>query len=289
MENNMNRKGDLIFWSIREMNTTKEKLEELGLAKYVPRNDYKTTLIKALIKITKGNEKLYRRFNDKGETVSFTIFASEIIGGDMELRKDVTVQLHKKTGVLTTSTPGPFFEIVKAIYLAEAPNINAQQFRSVLLKMVKKDFKAITMRTGGGIYYVDKRYDTQRASFLEVFKEFPNTARLNTIPVYDDAATLDAIETMAAADLTNTINTLIEDVTKRLEKKTITKRQLEGQVNRIQEIMDKTEAHAHNLRSKAAEIRAKLITTRKAVEVVAGRVDEGILDPRDFIAALGDL
>jgi hypothetical protein len=68
----MKRKGDLIFWDISELKTTKDALESLGFGAFVPRNDFKSAIIKALKIVTKGNEKLYRRFNDESDSVSFT-------------------------------------------------------------------------------------------------------------------------------------------------------------------------------------------------------------------------
>ena len=57
----MKLKGSMIFWELSEIQTTKDELAALGFSEFVPRNDFKAALIKALKVVTKGNEKLYRR------------------------------------------------------------------------------------------------------------------------------------------------------------------------------------------------------------------------------------
>jgi hypothetical protein len=285
----MKRKGDLIFWSISELNTTKEHLADLGLERFIPRNDYKTALIKTMKKLTKGNEKLYRRFNDLGHNVNFSVFEQKIEGGDLSLDREISISLNKRSGVLTCASESDLFKRIKDAYLEETKTIDSSQLRSLILKIVKHDCFGIPMRQGGGIYFIDSRFDEIRTRITKVFEAFPRETRINTVPVYSDAQTLDAIEHAAAEDVFGDIEALVKDINQRFEKGTITRRQLDGDRDRLQEIVKKTEVHAESLRTKAAAIRARLLTAKQAIMKVTVNVDAGIIEPADFMKALGKL
>lgn len=287
----MKRLGDMIYWEISDLTTTKDTLDAIGFGKLVPRNDYKSAMIKALKKLTKGNDKLYRRFNDKANEVSFAIFEQRISDAEISLDKEITVSIDKKTGALSVKAEddGPFYQSIRDLYLSESKTIDSNQFRSLVLKVVQQECFGISMRRGGGIYFIRSDFDVTQRRLNELFNAFPQQASLHRVPIYDDPSSLSALESAASDDLVGDIDSLVADINKRFEEGKITRRQLEGDQDRIQKIVKKTDIYADTLRAKAASIKAKLELAKKAVKSVIDKVDAGIVEPKDFMKALGEL
>lgn len=288
----MKRKGDLIFWEISDLSTTKDDLERLGFDKFVPRNDYKAAMVKTLKKVTKGNEKLYRRFADKEEEVSFSVFEQRTSDREITLDREITITIDKKTGALSTKAEydGPYYQSIRDLYLSESKTINSDQFRALVLKVIQHDCCGIPMRRGGGMYFVKSDFDdVVRNRLQKLFNAFPQNARLSKVPIYDDPSTLESLEHATSEDIFDDIDSLLADINKRFENGSITKIQLEGDVRRIGAIVKKTEIHADTLRAKSVAIKAKLNLAQKAVAAVADKVRSGIVEPKDFMKALGEL
>lgn len=284
------RKGDLIFWEISEMNVTKDLLEHLGFDKYVPRNDFKSALIKVLMQITKGNEKLYRRFNDVQGSVSFGVFYELVTGDNISINKELIVKLDKEHGNISFSDSAhPLVGPIRDLYATAKETLDSRQVRSMILKIVKGECYGIAMRSGGGIYFLDKGFDHKREKLTEFFKKFPTTTKLHTIPMYDDNSTADAIEYAAKEDIFGDIDSLVADIDRRFKEGSITRRQLEGDKERASKILEKIKVHRDNLRKTESEVTAKLTVVSSTIEKVLGRVEDGLIEPADFMSMLGKL
>lgn len=284
----MERKGDLIFWEISsDLSVTKDELASVGFDKYVPRNDYKSQMIKALMKITRGNEKLYRRFNDNFDSVSFGVFQEVVSEHEIALEKELILTLDKNDGSVSYGLHSLANQIMD-IYLSSGETLDARQIRSMLLKIVKNECFGISMRSGGGIYFIDAAFDHTRAKLLSFFQKFPSET-LHIVPVYKNEQTEKAIEHAAKEDIFGDIETLVADIDRRFKDGSITKRQLEGDKDRANRILEKARVHRDNLRLAAAEVSAKLATLGVSIEKVITRVESGLVEPDDFANLLESL
>ncbi len=294
----LQRKGDIVWWSIRELETTKEKLVDLGVpSQFIPRNDFKSALIKALIKITTkktgvrlSKKKIYKRYKDQGRYVRFGVYEWQFDPtGELALPREIVVTLDKDVGVVTSDTPGEFFDEIKATFMHEKTTINSKQLRTVLSRIIRRTLRGVQMRDGGGVYYIDKSQDHKREELLKVFREFSVHARLHVVPANNDAQTSAEIERATTVMFVEEVDALIKDINQRFESGRITRRQLENQQQRIDEILQRHSENAENMRTQAQAIKAKLLLTELAVKEVMGRVDAGIIEPQDFMNALGAL
>lgn len=284
----MERKGDLIFWEISsDLSVTKDELASVGFDKYVPRNDYKSQMIKALMKVTRGNEKLYRRFNDNSDSVSFGVFQEVVSEHEIALEKELILTLDKNDGSVSYGLH-PLANQIMDIYLSSGETLDARQIRSMLLKIVKNECFGISMRSGGGIYFIDAAFDHTRAKLLSFFQKFPSET-LHIVPVYKNEQTEKAIEHAAKEDIFGDIETLVADIDRRFKDGSITKRQLEGDKDRANRILEKARVHRDNLRLAAAEVSAKLATLGVSIEKVITRVESGLVEPDDFANLLESL
>lgn len=286
----MKRKGDLIFWEIKDFHTTKDHLEDLGFEKFVPRNDFKSALIKVLIKLTRSNNKLYRRFNDNADFCSFGVFAEDVTATDIAISKELIVKVDKDHGNLTYSDEKhPLCEKIDVHYREAKETLDSKQLRSMVLKIIKQDCFGIAMRSGGGIYFIDQKFDALRDKLSSLFNAFPSEMKLHTVPVYADPGTEEAIQHATKEDIFGEIEGLVGDIGKRFNEGTITKRQLEGDKERIKKIVEKITVHKDNLRSAADEVTKRLETVNRTISALVGKVELGTVEPGDFMSMLEGL
>jgi hypothetical protein len=277
-------KGNLIFWEITDLSIEKEELEREGFEGYVPRNDYKSAIIKALKIYTKGNEKLYRRFNDSGRTVSFAVFVQEVNQQGIELNKEITLTISKKTGRLTSESEIP--EKIRTEYNREKDRINSNQFRAMVLRFIRRNAYAISMRSGGGVYYLDEKYNHVHKKLSELFKKYPKKMKLFTIPVYNDDGTLTALEKATSDECFQDLQQIVKEISAQTKKGIITERLLAGRQKDCEELLQKVKAHESSLQDKAKTIRAKVAQLEKHLKDTFVSAEAIALDPEDFMAEL---
>lgn len=276
-------KGNFIYWEMSDVKTNKTVLDGLGFGDFTPRNDYKTALIKALKDYTKGNEKLYRRFNDVGDDVSFSVFIEHTEEEELDLRKEITIRLNKKSGVITGAIPA-----IEEKYRSEMSTIDSIQLRALILKVLRQNSHAVAMRTGGGFYFVDNRHLNTLEPIVQLFNTIEG-AKLYQIPVYNDSATLEAIEDATAAEIFSDIETMIVDVTREFNNGDLTERRLTTKMDNIGQILKKVKLHEENLRGRANEVRGRISTLSKTLEATTARVASGVEAEEGFIASLAAL
>lgn len=284
----MEKKGDLIFWEISEVTTTKDKLAAMGFERFVPRNDFKSAMIKALRHITKGNDKLYRRFNDRSESVNFGVFIEEVGEDSISLNKELVIKVDKTHGNADYSAANHLADAIHDNYRTAKETLDAGQLRSLILKVVKHECYGFAMRSGGGIYFIDRRFEDTLGRLKELFSGFPE-ARLHIVPVYDDQGTVEALEEAVTMDVTGDINSLINDIDRRFKDGSITKRQLEGDKDRAQKIIEKMAVHKKHLRDRYMEVSNRLVGVQKAIEGVFTKVENELVEPEDFMNMLDSL
>jgi len=288
-------KGNLVFFEMSEVQSTKAELERLGFGAYVPRNDYKTALIKALkeYKKTEDEDKIYRRFLDEKDGVSFTIFAERIELEQLSLDREITLKLDKVTGVVTCDCDSSAlleeFHKIREMYTKHQGTIDATQLRQLIVKAIRNDAHGISMRRAGGIYFVDDRFTPALKNVVELLSSFRHSASIKQIPIYGDQNTIDAIATASEEDIFNNIEELIEQTQKAFEKGDMTERKLEGRKSDALAIVEKVKIHRDNLASKLGNVTTRLNQVMAALEEVTVKVSSGLADSNDFMNLLAKL
>ena len=289
-----NLKGNLVFFEMNEVQSTKAELERLGFGKYVPRNDYKTALIKALkeYKKVEDDDKIYRRFLDQKGEVSFTIFAERIEGDVLSLDREITIKLDKLTGIVTCDA-GPDlqgeFTKIEALFSKHQGTINADQLRALVIKALRDEAHSISMKKQGGLYFIDQRFTAELAHIQALLESFRDSAHLRQIPIYDDKSSLEAISDASHDELFNEIETLITTTDKAFKANEMTERKLEGRKADALVILEKIELHKNNLASAYETVAAKLAKVKDALNSVTSKVETGIADSNDFMSLLAKL
>lgn len=298
----MKLKGNVVFYSVRDFNIEKEKLEEVltGLefdpAEFLPRNDFKSAMIKALKSLNKAytgsGKQDYERFHDEGQFASFTVYELNPLYDDVDFNKRLTIKLDKEHGniqVVSQTASDEFVNRLKAEYAKEKESLNSQQFRSTVLRVIKKQCHGFSLLPGGGTYFINPAFDAAREKLHRLFDQFKGHMSFHSVPVYDDQGTMAALQEAATYDIFNDIESLVRDVDRDFKTGVITKRRLEGDKAKAKEIIDKISIHEEHLRSEADNIRARMSRVMSALEEVTTRVERDHVDPEDFSNLLKDL
>lgn len=281
------RKGVIITWALNDIRTTAEHLSGAGFDKYLPSNGAKTALIKALKKYTKGNERLYKRWDDTNGYAKFTVFEQEIQEGELELNKELTIELNKSTGeIKPLPEHRPSFDRIKELYDLEGPTLNTDQFRAIIQNIIHSDLRGFAIRKGGGVYFVDDRFRDQLERLRKLFDMFPMNAILHIIPVYNDQETLDTLEHHASESLFGQIDNLIDDIQREFDKGTINIKKLENRKEKADEIFELIATHKENLRGAYDKVSQRLNAVSLALGKVENKVRDGIQESEDFMTML---
>jgi len=285
-----NQKGELIFWSITDFNVETAELERrlkaVDLEVTIPRNKYRAIMLRTLRTLLRGNERFYRKFRDTVNSCSFAVIDPIEADDDIEFKKEFIVSLDKISGEVKFSTKGLFQSEILKTYKATQGTIDAGQFRTMVLEVVKKTCYGISMRRGGGIYFIDKRFAGTKEKLEKLFSAFPENTRLLSVPIYDDSATEEALEHAASDDIFSEIEELLADMSAKVEGGNFSRKVLEGRKEEAKRIFEKIQVHEVNLRSKADDVKKKLTNISKAMEAVTGKIEEGIFEAKDFYEEL---
>jgi hypothetical protein len=277
--------GTQLFWNISEFSIAPEELSALGFGDFVPRNDFRSAMIKALHKYVKGNEKLYRRFNDTAVSVSFGVFVQTANGSDLDMAKEIILSVDKKTGV--ASSTGEIPTNLLADYEGGKVTLNSNQIRNMVPRFIRENH-GVSMRPSGGIYFVDKRFDTDViAKLKKLFEAFPSGhGSLYTVTLHDDQGSLESIEDSIAQTYDKEIDLLLADIDAGYKKGTLTTKQVENRKADAEKILTELKLHEANLRSKADSLVAR---AKKVSEVLTTRIavaEGSLVDTGDFAGML---
>jgi hypothetical protein len=279
------QKGTLLFWTISDLTTTADKLRALGFGHYLPRNEYKTAMIKALHKYVKGNVKLYRRFDDFPKDVKFGVFVQTTGGGTIDMNREVVITVNKTTGLASFNSQVPFDEtpILTEFELAKK-TLDSDQFRTLVTEFVKNNH-GVPMKPSGGLYFIDKRFNGAIEELQNLFDTYPE-AILYKMEVGSDEDSLTAIEDATAAQLFKQAEDLALEVTEAFAKGTITRKQLENRQADALKILGEVRIHEQNLRSQAESLKEKITRIDEVVSKALHSVETGLDDSEGFTSML---
>jgi len=288
-------KGHIIFWEISEFTTELGEIERvlknIGVnpEDYLPRNDYKSSLLRGLkvtLKKDKDDDRFYRRLDDKPTGVKFAVIVPKEfwVGStltDIEFKKEVLIELDKTTGKVTYDHESAFSDSVNDAYREAKQHLDAKQFRSLLLKLLKEECRGVALRKAGGVYYVSEADLPKLDKLRQLFEAFKKDARLEEIPIFNDASTEQAIEHAVTDDLLTELEMLRAEM---IDKK-MTDVILRNRREAINQLIERVNHHRDDLRSQH-------VTLDNKFSEMKGLIDKALVtsdDTFDLGAALAAL
>jgi len=287
------RVGDLIYWSIEDLETTKEKLHEMGFESYIPRNDYRSAMIKTLRRVLKGDDRFYRKFKDHNEGVFFAVVQPVVNEEDYDIdfKREVVIRLDKKTGSVEyrnkENASEEFMERIQLEYEHAQITIDSTQFRKIITDVIKKDCFGVSLRKSGGIYFIDEKFDSTREKLQELFSAFPGQATLSSVPIYNDKGTEDALEEATSKDIFSDIEIIINELKEKTDAGDITARIIEHRQVEADKVFEKIQVHEKHLRLKAETVKTRLMSVQRLLK---DAIDEAtVTSPEAFMSELKKL
>lgn len=282
--------GSLIFWEISDMAVEPSKLVDLGFDAYVPRNDYKSAMCKAIALYKKGTEKISAR-SETQELAVFGVFQKSTTDNDISVTKEFSFSVNKRSGEVTSDDQdfNSFFETsgLKETYQASKATLNSDQIRTMLSKSIKNEFYGISLKSHGGIYFVaESRVERAKQKYERFFQEFADKAQLRVVAMHDDKGSLEAVEGAASDEVFGDIDSLIASIDKDFKSGTITARKLENDKAEAAKILQKIKAHEGSLRDSLEKVKAKLESVTTALGKVTANVENSLVEPEDFMKML---
>jgi hypothetical protein len=287
----MKRKGDIIFWTVEGIEVGKDKLEDLGLGldRFIPRNDFKAAMIKSLKETFKGNERMYKRYNDRRGEVSFGVFIESTDNADIDISKEFQFKLDKYSGELSMLTEGETPAVVTEIlenFKHGKKHLDSTQFTTTIKRFIKSKGFAVSMKPKGGLYFLDDRFKEVKEQVKSIFDVVAG-ARFHAVAIgTDDKEGLNTLEEATSTDVFNEIEKLKTDIEKGFSEGTITRLQVQGKKEAIEKTLKKINVHADSLRTQADVLRIKASSVAKALVSVTSKVEANLIEPGDFQAAL---
>ena len=90
-------------------------------------------------------------------------------------------------------------------------------------------------------------------------------------------------------DVSGDIESLVNDIDRRFKDGSITKRQLEGDKERAEKIIEKMVIHKKHLRDRYLDVSNRLADVNKAINAVVSKVESELVEPDDFAKMLAEL
>jgi hypothetical protein len=261
-------KGHLVYWEVADFDLAKndleEKLKKYGFNDYIPRNDFKTSYIRALKKVLRGNERFYRRLNDRADNVHFAVILPEDIAAedlqyDVDFKKELMVKLSKKTGSVEYDHPQSLLvPMLNEAYKETKKYLDAGQFRTLILRIIRENCRGVSVRKRGGLYYVPKDRFSDLEKLREIFTLFSDYAQMFEFPIRDDEESKTALETAIHDDIFGDLEAVITELKEGVSGgKSLTDTVLKNRKETVGDLLDKVKFYEEDLRSKADQLKAK--------------------------------
>lgn len=295
----MEMRGTLVWWRfdsfMTDRNELEKRLEKLGALKnqpekkafkgkknssprtfvdLLPRNSYKSALLRSLRQLLRGDDRFYKKLKDVKESVTVPVILpieiiKEHVVSDIKFEREVTVVLDKKTGKLSFNQETPFNTVIEEEYKKMMKLFDTEQLSALLTHIVKEECFGVSIKLG--VYYIPEMHLEKLEILQRIVNYFePDQIELFQVPVYNDQATQRAVQAAIEDDMLDKIDKLKEEFAK-LTRSGKLSRELRG--NRLTEIMSlikRARTYKKDLASKAASIDGRLL----GIEEKIGKYDK---------------
>lgn len=153
--------GYFCWWSINDVKVHREALQklldDLGIDYKIPEPHLRSAFLKAVREVKAGNKKnlLIRKISKGSDSYVFGLVDEKVDIANKHLgyTHNATLTFSPITGTLTVDSPHRAFEIIKAKYDEFKDYLNADDVRTLLLKIMAT-LRSVSVRQRGGIYFI---------------------------------------------------------------------------------------------------------------------------------------
>jgi hypothetical protein len=184
--------GECAYWSLTNINMVFSefvaKLQEAGISPEIAGEvRSKSALVRAIQKETATRKNSFYRTIESPAHTLFVIVAQRLdasTANKVDFQTDTQIIFDKKTSQIKVD--GYNAQAVHDGYKAEQGFYNVDNAREAILRYLRQECMAISVRDNGGVYFVPSTYSAEFQKLQKFFAFFPQCS-LGIIPVIDTA------------------------------------------------------------------------------------------------------
>jgi hypothetical protein len=260
--------GWIVRWDVRNCNMPHADfcnlLEAHGISKDLALVTLdKNAVIRATKEAAKGKDRFHRKVAEKDAESAFVIASTEVdSANDVTFDQETKVIFDKKTHALVVE--GAQKDVIEQGYEKFKTMYTSSQVRTVILRYVKRECKALTVGDLGSLYFIPATNAPEMENLQSLVDAMPGMAELIVLPQPDTSKTRSSMWKVMTDELQSEITRQEKELNSRAD---VTDKMMETRIQRYQEIKNKVEMYETVLNGTASEMKeqlAKLTDTVRA-------------------------
>jgi len=233
-------------------------LEQCGIN---PRIAKKTLARNAFIRSMKTNVKnvaddgFHRRIAEKDEEMAMAIIDSKVDEDDYQVQFSTPTTAVFDKANKTLEVKGQKGDVIEQDYNAFRDMYSSKQFRTVVLRFIKRICEGVTMREGGGIYFVSRDKSTELAQLETLFSHFKGCS-IDLIPIVDTKKARKSMWKCAVGEIKTELSKFQMDLSELPVD--APDRMVESRLEKFQALKEKVEMYETVLSGTASELSKEL-------------------------------
>lgn len=215
--------GYFVWWAIRDVKLSKTNfkalLKQVGLNFEFDQEDTalrRTSFLKAMRETKAKNRKkfLIRKISKEKDCYVFGLVDESIDKKDRNLdyNHSATMIFNPETGELLTDFSHRAFEEIKALYDEYQDNMNSDDVRDAVIKIMTR-FHQVSVRQRGGIYFLPNKHEADVEKLEALVEALPGDCSFSSAPQIDTEKSKTAIYKAFVEGLKNKMATFREELT----------------------------------------------------------------------------
>jgi hypothetical protein len=265
--------GFCFFWNTHAFQMPfgefQEILKKVGIDPKIAREMLaKNAVIHAVKTVTKGRKNEYSRKYEENEQAVFAVRSEQVHENyEADVENKALILFDKRSKEIKAE--GEVADEVKDRYAELRQSFTNKQFRGTVQRYIFRECGAITVREGGGLYFVPNHKAEEFDKLKALFEELgPQVADLTLIPIVDSATARGSMWKSFVGDVQADLKALTADLDK---KEDVTSKIYETRIKRYQAIRDKVSIYETVLTGTADELKTSL-------DELATKLKEKLLD-----------
>lgn len=195
--------GFFVWWAIRDVKISKVEfkalLKQVGLSFEFDQEDTalrRTSFLKAVRETKAKNRKkfLIRKISKEKDCYVFGLVDESIDkkARDLQYNHSATMMFNPESGELITDFSHRAFEEIKSLYNEYQDNMNSDDVRDAVVKIIS-GFKKVSVRQRGGIYFLPVKHETDVEKVEMLVNSLPGDCSCSVAPQIDTEKSKTAI------------------------------------------------------------------------------------------------
>lgn len=241
--------GHLVYWSISEFRMSdvqyKSLLAQVGIdeARYAKSVRPQTILTAVLKTKTKGSrDKFHRKSVDDKSIAGFAILNQTTDSdANVTIQQETKVVFDKETKAVRVE--GNQKDEIQDTYKNFLGTFSQDQFRTLVLKYLRGECEAISLRDTGGVYFVPIKHEEAFRKLEQLFKLIPQSS-IEVLPIPNLEEAKQTMWKALVTDLTGEIKELSEEISGMV---TVSPKVFARRVDKFKQLKAKTEMYGELL------------------------------------------